>query len=80
MAKRRDLFDPTDPADLQPEQRQCEIVAVLAADMIHMRQKRGVVAVPDARVCPGRVHRTTSRGRRLAGDEPPTRVTWTIRT
>ena len=44
MAKRRDLFDPTDPADLQPEQRLTEIAAILAAGVIRMRERRGCEA------------------------------------
>ena len=40
MAKRRDLFDPTDPANLQPEQRLTEVAAILAAGAIRMRARR----------------------------------------
>ncbi|MCH7873042.1 MAG: hypothetical protein IID33_15205 [Planctomycetes bacterium] len=39
MAKRRDLFDPTDPASLQPEQRLTEVAAILAAGVIRMRAR-----------------------------------------
>ncbi len=39
MAKRPDLFDPTDPARLQPEQRLTEAVAIAAASAIRMTQR-----------------------------------------
>ena len=71
MTKRRDLFDPTDPARLQPEQRLTEVAVILAAGMIRMRQKRRVVAAPNDRACPGRVHDTaikTPRERTRAED------------
>lgn len=42
MAKCCDLFDPTDPAILQPEQRQREVAAILAAGVIRMREQRAV--------------------------------------
>ena len=48
MIKRRDLFDPTDPDGLQPEQRLHEVAAILAAGVIRMRQRR-VVAMPKVR-------------------------------
>ena len=44
MATRRDPVDPTDPADLQPEQRQREVAATLAAGVIRMRQRRGAAS------------------------------------
>ena len=34
MAKRRDTVDASDPANLQPEQRQREVAAILAAGVI----------------------------------------------
>lgn len=40
MATRRVLFDPADPFSLEPEQRQREIVAILAAGAIRMRELR----------------------------------------
>ncbi|NOT00441.1 MAG: hypothetical protein HOP29_07415 [Phycisphaerales bacterium] len=50
MATRRDLFDPADPADLQPEQRLTEVAAILAAGVIHMRERR-VATAPNVRPC-----------------------------
>lgn len=38
MAKRRVLFDPTDPADLRPEHRLTEVGVILAAGVIRMRE------------------------------------------
>ena len=58
MATRRDLFDPTDPADLAgpadaanlgPEQRLSEVAAILAAGLIHMRTERA--AAPPRCLC-----------------------------
>ena len=50
MAKRRDLFDPTDPSRLQSEERLTEVAAILAAGMIRMREQRAVT-VPKVRSC-----------------------------
>jgi len=52
MAMCRDLFDPTDPTDLQPEQRQREVAAILAAGLIRIREEQ-VRAGPPSRVPPG---------------------------
>lgn len=54
MAMRRDLLDPTIPANLQPEQRQREVAAILAAGVIRMRQNgrgRPRPIAPRARTC-----------------------------
>ena len=53
MAKRSDLFDPSDP-DRLPVQRQTEVAAVLAAGVIRMREKRR--APPASRASRGRIH------------------------
>jgi hypothetical protein len=37
MTKRRDLFDPSNPKQLLPEQRLAEVTAILAAGVIRMR-------------------------------------------
>ncbi len=42
MATRRDLFDPTDPANLKPEQRLAEIAAMLAKGVIRLRKQRPI--------------------------------------
>lgn len=67
MAKRRDLFDPTDPTRLEPGQRLAGVAAILAAGVIRMRQKRRAVAAPNVRTCPdGRAapsHRVAVRPR-----------------
>ena len=64
MAKRSDLFDPTDP-DRLPVQRQTEVAAVLAAGVIRMREKRR--APPASRASRGRCRfsgaRTATRSR-----------------
>ena len=44
MATRRVLFDPTDPTSLQPEQRQRDVAAILAAGVIRMRVRRGTTS------------------------------------
>ncbi len=44
MATRRDLFDPTDPAILQPEQRLREVAGILAASVIRMRLRRSAAS------------------------------------
>ncbi len=44
MASRRVLFDPADPSDLQPEQRQRQVAAILAAGVIRMRLRRGAAS------------------------------------
>lgn len=70
MATRRDLIDPADPANLQPEQRQREVAAILAAGVIRMRQKRRAVAAPNVRACPGRVHDTATSTHRATARMP----------
>lgn len=45
MAKRRDLFDPSDPVSLQAEQRVTEVAAILAAGVLRMRERQRAVAV-----------------------------------
>ena len=40
MATRRVLFDPGDPIDLHPEQRQGEVASILAVGVIRMRMRR----------------------------------------
>ncbi len=42
MATRRDLFDPTDPVHMTPQQRLTELAAILSAGVIRMREQRGV--------------------------------------
>ena len=49
MATRRDLFDPSDPEQLQPEQRLTEVAAILAAGMLRIRQRRQVT-MPNVRL------------------------------
>ena len=66
MAKRRDLFDPTDPARLQPEQRLTDVASILAAGVIRMREKRRAAPAPIVRARPGRVRSTASSSRRRA--------------
>jgi len=44
MATRRVLFDPTNPAELHPDQRQREVAAILAAGVIRMRVRRGAAS------------------------------------
>lgn len=61
----RDPFDPTDPANLQPEQRQREVAAILATGVIRMRERRAV-SIPNVRPCRNRVRRTGSTKRRAA--------------
>lgn len=52
MATRRVLFDPTDPTSLQPEQRQRDVAAILAAGVIRMRVSRGAASSSrDAAAC-----------------------------
>ena len=63
MAKRRELFDPTDPDRLQPEQRLTEVAAILAAGVIRIREQRAVT-VPKVRPCRNWGHNTTSPNRR----------------
>lgn len=43
MATPRERFDPTDPAGLHPEQRQRDVAAILAAGVIRMRVRSGIV-------------------------------------
>ena len=81
MATRRDLFDPTDPARLQPEQRRTEVASILAAGVIRMRAKRRAVTAPNVRACPGRVqdtatstHRTTARMPKISPESGETRL------
>lgn len=62
MAKRRDLFDPSDPANLQPEQRLAEVAAILAAGVIHMRERRAAT-VRNVHPCRNWVRGTTSPNR-----------------
>jgi len=50
MAVRPDLFDPTDAAGLQPEQRLTEVAAILAAGVIRMRGRRAA-ALHKVRQC-----------------------------
>lgn len=49
MASRRDLFDPSDPEQLRPEQRLVEVAAILAAGVIRMRGQCGA-ALPKVRL------------------------------
>jgi hypothetical protein len=65
MATRRDLFDPSDPEQLRPEQRLAEIAAILAAGVIRMRQ-RGAVGVHKVRLCRKWIRGTGSPRRRKA--------------
>ena len=44
MANRRDLFDPTDPNRMTPEQRLDEVAAILAAGVRRMRERRRAAA------------------------------------
>lgn len=44
MVTRRDRFDPTDAADVHPEQRQREVAAILAAGVIRMRVRRSATS------------------------------------
>jgi hypothetical protein len=53
MATRRGLVDPTDPSDLQPEQRQRDVAAILAAGVIRMRVRRGTIASSRRRTAAG---------------------------
>ncbi len=69
MAKRRDLFDPTDPARLEPEQRLTEVAAILAAGVIRMREQRAVT-VPEVRPCRNRARSTGLSRRRAAACRP----------
>ena len=66
MAKRRDLFDPTDPASLQPEQRLDEVAAILASGVLRMRERRRAAAAPNVRSCRVRVRGTASSRDRAA--------------
>jgi ribosomal protein L19E len=66
MATRRVLFDPADPADLQPDQRQREVAAILAAGVIRMREKRGAAPSRIVRTRADRAHGTASSSRRWA--------------
>ena len=50
MTTRRDLFDPTDPANLQTDQRLTEVASLLAAGVIRMREKRAA-ETPKLRSC-----------------------------
>ena len=50
MAKRRDVFDPTDPVNLQSEKRLTEVAAILATGVIRMREKRAA-EMPKLRSC-----------------------------
>ncbi len=49
MAKRRDLFDPTDLAHMTPPQRLREVAAVLAAGVLRIREQRRKRAVASPR-------------------------------
>jgi len=64
MTTRRALYDPTDPAGLQPEQRLHEVAAIVAAGVIRMRGQRAV-SMPKVRPC--RNHRSTGSPKRGAG-------------
>lgn len=66
MATRCVPFDPADPANFQPEQRQREIAAILAAGVIRMRLRRAAAPVPMARARPGRCRANTSSMHRNA--------------
>lgn len=44
MASRRVLFDSADAAELQPDQRQRQVAAILAAGVIRMRIRRGTAS------------------------------------
>ena len=66
MATRRDLFDPTDPANLQPEQRQREVAAILAAGVIRMREKRRATRARVVRAPASRARGDASSSRRRA--------------
>lgn len=66
MATRRDPFDPTDPANLQPEQRQHEVAAILAAGVIRMREKRRASPVGAISKAPGTGQSASPLGRALA--------------
>ena len=69
MALRRCLFDPTDPASLQAEQRLEEVAVILAGRVIRMRERgRWVVTAPKVKPCRVRGHGNVSpRGRAEAG-------------
>ena len=62
MATRRDLFDPTDPDNLRPEQRLAEVAAILTAGVIRMRTRQAV-SVPKVRLS----RNTRSDGSRKRG-------------
>jgi hypothetical protein len=64
MATHRDLFDPTDPAKLQPEQCLTQVAAILAAGVIRMREKRKAAPAPIVRTRPGRSRGAASSSRR----------------
>ena len=70
MAKRRDLFDPTDPANLRPEQRTDEVAAILTAGVLRIREKQRAKAVSQLQSCRGKRHGTASLGRRAAAYMP----------
>jgi len=40
MAQRRDVFEPTSPARMSPEQRLGELAAILATGVIRLRRRR----------------------------------------
>lgn len=63
MATRRNLFDPTDPVRLQPQQRLTEVAAILAAGVIRMREQQAV-SVPKVRSFRNWVRGTGSASRR----------------
>jgi hypothetical protein len=70
MATLRDLVDPTDPTDLQPEQRQREVAAILAAGVIRIRVKQAARVAPSGQTRPRWGGGTTSSIRRGAACMP----------
>lgn len=67
MAVRHELFDPTDPAILKPEQRHREVATILAAGLIRMREQRSVT-VPNVRSCRNSGRSTSPVGLRRSSD------------
>lgn|GEM_PF-5470635 len=63
MAKRRDRFDPTDPAIIPAQQGLTEVAAILAAGVIRMRERRAAT-VRNVHPCRNWVRCTTSPNRR----------------
>jgi len=64
MATGRDLFDPTDPTGLTPEQRLTGIAAILAAGLVRMRERRRATATGNGGARPGRTRGTAASDRR----------------